>query len=373
MNIEDLAKVSTDCEDFSGFDCNGYFVPTTSQWFHSHGNFAIFLVVLGVVTVATTCYLAIRTCVAICFRTKETDTFKTNTCIIFAIYPIASLCSFIALLVPRTQLLAEALTLAALTIGVYRLYIYVLELASRKSAKLPPIELAGRRFLWFKLPEDIQSDNVYSWLRIAVLQLPLVQGLISCLLLFVAAESPSTAYSQGICVMPAVILSIVVGVFGLDKLTSSLEPLLPKAKLKHKTLVVKLVFVFSKLQLFILKGLLLTEWIPCRPPVTPRLHIYLAYNVLMLLEMTMLCYAASCIYTESLADNADVEGRDPPEAAESNGLPPPPQQQSNGHCATLDAAAPESNGLPPQQQQSNGHCTTADTAAQATLSSKPLP
>lgn len=69
-----------------------------------------------------------------------------------------------------------------------------------------------------------------------------------------------------------------------------------EAKLPRKTIVTQIVLLFSKLQAFVVKGLVQTGLFPCNPPITPQIYANVTYNALMLIEMLLLCYTARYVY-----------------------------------------------------------------------------
>lgn len=58
----------------------------------------------------------------------------------------------------------------------------------------------------------------------------------------------------------------------------------------------QIVLLFSKLQAFIVKGLVQTGLFPCNPPITPQIYANVTHNALMLIEMLLLCYTARYVY-----------------------------------------------------------------------------
>ena len=78
----------------------------------------------------------------------------------------------------RSQLLSEGLTQVSLTISLYRLYVLLVELGRRKATKPPALALkVGPCCCWpcLPLPSPEMTDANLSWLRLTVLQFPIVQ------------------------------------------------------------------------------------------------------------------------------------------------------------------------------------------------------
>ncbi|XP_023245004.1 organic solute transporter subunit alpha-like [Copidosoma floridanum] len=288
------------------FSCETFYLPTSIQLFESLGNFGVGLVTIASALCAATVYLGVDACSNICYR-QETTSFKINACTVLSVYPIASLCSLTALALPRSQLLAEALTSMALTIALYRLYALLQELGRRRALKAPQLALkVGPCCCWpcLEFPTLEMNDVNLFWLHIAVLQFPIVQGIVCCVLLIMSAEAPVFANSYGVFLQPFVLISILLAIYGLTVVTKSLHAIAPEAALPSKTLVVQLVLLFSKLQGFIIKSLVGTGLFPCDPPLTPHVYANVTYDALMVIEMLLLCYAARLIYA---ADKIEPE------------------------------------------------------------------
>ncbi|CAD1472135.1 unnamed protein product, partial [Heterotrigona itama] len=187
--------------------------------------FGIVLLSFGTMLTTLTLYFAMDACHNI-FHQKETSFYKTNCFTILSIYPVASVCSLTALGIPRTQLLSEAVTQIFLTIGLYRLYLLLIYVGRKKMAETPALKLqVGPCCCWLCLPFPNlrMTEANLSWLRLAVLQLPIIQGLIYCIFLSMSMEEPSLITHYGIYLQPFVMTSIFLGVYGLTVAVKSLE------------------------------------------------------------------------------------------------------------------------------------------------------
>ncbi|XP_066603293.1 organic solute transporter alpha-like protein [Prorops nasuta] len=289
--------------------CNPEFVPSSIENIEKLGTFGIGLLSFGAILSTLTLYFAVDAFHNIIFQ-KESKYFKTNALIIISVYPIASLCSLTSIAIPRALLLSEAVTQISLTISLYRLYLLLIDVGRRKITKSPPLKLkVGPCCCWpcLPFPSLEMTDANLSWLRILVLQLPIIQGSIYCIFLFMAVEQPSLQVQYGVYLQPISVTSILLGLYGLSITMQSLQEVAPETKLQHKATVSQMVLLFSKLQAFIIRTLPLTGIFPCNPPLTPLLYANVTYNALMLVEMLLLCYAARHVYYAELERNADSE------------------------------------------------------------------
>ncbi|XP_029037132.1 uncharacterized protein LOC114873214 [Osmia bicornis bicornis] len=292
IEIENLVN------SFRNLSCNHRYVPSATEQIESLGAFGIGLVSFGAVLSTLTLYFAVDACYNV-IQQKEARFYKTNAIMILLVYPVASVCSLTAIGIPRTQLLSEALTQIFLTIALYRLYLLLVYVGFKIVTNSPPLMLkVGPCCCWPCLPfPNLQmTDTNLSWLRLVVLQLPIIQGLIYCIFLFMSIEEPSLINQYSVCFQPLTVASILVGIYGLTITMKSLHEVAPEAKLHRNTAVSQMVLLFSKLQAFIIKSLPRTGLFPCNPPITPEIYANVTQNALMLIEMLLLCYAARYVY-----------------------------------------------------------------------------
>ncbi|KAJ8668658.1 hypothetical protein QAD02_010321 [Eretmocerus hayati] len=293
------------------FSCDDFYLPSSPDFFNSLGNFGVALLAIGSLLCSATIYLALDACGRICSQPNHrySTSFKINACSVISVYPIAGLCSLAALALPRSQLLSEALTQLILTVSLYRLFDLLLELASKSvGVKAPTLRLnVGPCCCWPCLPlPSPQADSInLTKLRLAVLQLPVVQGLVYVALLYLSSEAPTLGQRYLTILQPVALSSILLAVYGLTVLTKSLQPLCPDVSLQQRTSVLQMVLLFSKLQGILIKSLPDTGIFPCEPPLTPLLYANVTYNSLMVIEMLMLCFAARLIYSEPNDANND--------------------------------------------------------------------
>ncbi|KAG7197319.1 hypothetical protein KM043_018435 [Ampulex compressa] len=283
---------------YRNLSCNYEYVPSAIQHIESLGIFGIGILSFGAVLSTLTLYFAVDACHNILFQ-KNSGFYKTNSIMILSVYPVASVCCLTALAIPRTQLLSEAVTQIFLTISLYRLYLLLVDVGYRKVTKPPPLMLkVGPCCCWPCLPfPSLQmTETNLSWVRILVLQLPIIQGLTYCIFLFMSIEEPTLATQYGVCLQPFAVTSILLGIYGLTITLKSLQEVAPEAKLHHKAMVSQMVLLFSKLQAFIVKSLSRTGLFPCNPPITPQIYANVTFDALMLIEMLLLCYAARHVY-----------------------------------------------------------------------------
>ncbi|XP_076299559.1 organic solute transporter subunit alpha [Lasioglossum baleicum] len=310
------AVIETMENSFRNLTCNEAYVPSAVEHIESLGSFGIGLLTSGVVLSTLTLYFAVDACHNV-FYQKESRFYKTSSIMILLVYPVASVCCLTATGIPRTQLLSEAVTQIFLMTSLYRLYLLLVYIGRKRVTTSPPLRLrVGPCCCWpcLPFPELEMTDANLSWLRLLVLQLPIIQTLIYCIFLFMSIEEPSLMTEYGVWLQPFCVTSILLGIYGLTITVKSLQEVAPEAKLHRRAAVSQMVLLFSKLQAFIVKSLPQTGLFPCNPPITPQIYANVTYNALMLIEMLLLCYVARYVYYVDLEreENTSTEATDRP-------------------------------------------------------------
>ncbi|XP_011263634.1 organic solute transporter alpha-like protein [Camponotus floridanus] len=293
--------------------CDTNYVPSAIELVESLNAFGTGLLSVGSIFSVLTIYFAVDACHNIVYQ-KDSKFYKGNAIVILSVYPVASVCSLMAIAIPRGQLLSEAITQIFITISFYRLYLLLLDIGRRRISETPVLMLrVGPCCCWPCLPfPNLQmTDANLSWLRILILQLPIVQGLLYLILLFMATEESTLPTQYGIYLQPVMVISILLGIYSLTITTKTLHTTIPEANLHFKALVSQLLLLFSKLQAaVIIKGLPATGIFPCNLPLTPTIYANVTYNSLMLFEMLLLCYAARHVYYVDPEKNEEQDAID---------------------------------------------------------------
>ncbi|XP_060531683.1 organic solute transporter subunit alpha isoform X2 [Cylas formicarius] len=240
---------------------------------------------------------------------RSASRVKAYTTFVLAVYPVTSLVSFFAILLPRANLLAEAITQGAFMAGMYKLFCLFMaysggchQLAQMEGPKRLMLNV-GPCCCWpcCHLPTFKMDKRTFMFLRLLVFQLPVVQSLIYLVYLIMWAEQESLYLVNYMYLQPIVILSILVGVWGMAMAINILKNTLNEEfKLFGKFIVLQLVLVFSKLQGFITRCLVWQDVLPCDPPIIPQVYANLIHNTLMMAEMVILAFLARKLYKREL-------------------------------------------------------------------------
>ncbi|KAK0158644.1 hypothetical protein PV328_009621 [Microctonus aethiopoides] len=234
--MENYLSVNEDIPyyNYINYSCEDNIVPSAAEYITSLGAFGAIFVSIGTILTMTTIVLTGITCYQVLLQ-REQIKYKKNCLLILSIYPIASTCSLIALSIPRTQLLSQAVTQVALTISMYRLYLLIIDIGRRKVTKITTTAMAmamttptttttpmllkvGPCCCWPCLPfPNLQlNDANLSWLRIIVLQFPIVQGILYIIYLVMFMENPMIYAKTQVFLQPFNIASVLFALYGVN-------------------------------------------------------------------------------------------------------------------------------------------------------------
>ncbi|KAF4522598.1 hypothetical protein B566_EDAN003578 [Ephemera danica] len=234
---------------------------------------------------------------------------KTPSVCVLSVYPIVALATLCAAIVPRAQLLVEALTQAAFTAAWYQFFCLLLAYCGGESALLAakPEELTPRVpplcCFWVCMPRQIEiTKRNLRRIRMTILQLPFVQCLLYFALLVAWAEQQTLAAAQQVIyVQPLMFVSIFTGLWGMGMMLRMLAPrVLEGYHLPQKMFVLQFVLILSKLQGLAVRIVGWAGALPCRPPLPPAVFGNLIYNTLIMTEMVILQFIAWRLYKRPL-------------------------------------------------------------------------
>ncbi|KAI4491279.1 hypothetical protein M0802_010212, partial [Mischocyttarus mexicanus] len=161
---------------------------------------------------------------------KESDLYKSNVISVFSVYPIASFCSLVIIVIPRAQLLSEAIIQVFVTVSFYRLFLLLTEVGRRNLDKAPPLLLrVGPCCCWpcLPCPNLDMIDSRLTVIRLIIFQLPIVQGLLYFVMLIMSLDEKNVEPPYVNWFQPVLIISILFGVYGLTITNKSLNAVAP--------------------------------------------------------------------------------------------------------------------------------------------------
>nr|CAD7198642.1 unnamed protein product [Timema douglasi] len=289
---------------------------------------------------------------------------KTHSAFVLSVYPVVAMATYCAIIVPRAQLLAEAVTQGVFMASLYQLFCLLVAYCGGEAElirRVKPNSLnlrVGPCCCWpcCCLPQVTVNKEHVRKLRMLILQLPVVQGLVYMILMVMWAEEevsvlereggdscPDThlwkhtatqisrflAYWESsaldyvtteslyqvnyMYLQPVVVLSILFGIWGISMTIKMLAEVLKDHHMQGKFLVLQFVLLLAKMQGLVFRILVWASLLPCRPPITPTVYANLIYNSLMLAEMVILGIVARLLYRKELPDLDFIESRTQPQ------------------------------------------------------------
>ncbi|KAB0799614.1 hypothetical protein PPYR_07494 [Photinus pyralis] len=291
-------------------------VPSTKEYISAINVYGIPLIAVGVLAVILILYMFIDTLLYIIKNSPPR--VKTYSASVIGVYPVVAIATLCATIVPRSQLLAEAVTQGIFMIGMYQLFCLFVAYCGGEAELIRNVKPSGLNTkvapccCWpccCCLPSfDINKNRVRN-LRLLVLQLPVVQGLVYMTLLVLWAERERLYQVNYIYMQPVIVTSIFFGVWGMTMTIQLLKELLKDYWMFSKFIVLQLVLILSKLQGITMKGVVKLRLLPCHPPLTPTVYSNLIYNCLIMLEMVLLGFIARRLYKRALPNMSLSENK----------------------------------------------------------------
>ncbi|KAK5643107.1 hypothetical protein RI129_006952 [Pyrocoelia pectoralis] len=284
-------------------------VPSTPEYLSAINIYGLLLLTVGVVAVILILYMFVDTLLYIIKNSPPR--VKTYSASVIGVYPVIAIATLCATIVPRSQLLAEAVTQGIFMIGMYQLFCLLMAYCGGEAELIRKVKPASLNTkvapccCWpccCCLPSLDINKNRVRYLRLLVLQLPVVQGLVYMTLLVLWAERESLYQVNYIYVQPVIVTSIFIGIWGMTMTIHLLKELLKDYWTFSKFIVLQLVLILSKFQGISMKGIVWLRLLPCHPPLTPTVYSNLIYNCLILLEMVLLGFIARKLYKRPLQD-----------------------------------------------------------------------
>ncbi|KAL1455739.1 hypothetical protein WDU94_009810 [Cyamophila willieti] len=236
---------------------------------------------------------------------------KTHTAFVLSVYPVVSIVTYCAIIVPRAQLIAEAITQGCFMACLYQLFCLMIAYCGGEAQVVRLVKdkhvnlQVGPCCCYpccFILPKLTISKRRIQYLRLLVLQLPVVQGLVYLMLLVMWAEEESLYTVNYFYFQPIVLSSIFCGIWGVITTMKMLSEHLKDHYIQGKFFVLQLVLLLAKLQSLLGRIAVWAGWLPCKPPINPTVYANLIYNCTMLWEVLLLCSIARVLYQRYVPD-----------------------------------------------------------------------
>lgn len=289
--------------------CRVDYVPSLEEYFRAFNIWGVALFSLGGLAVLIILLSYVDTLRHI--MRNAPPLVKTHSAFVLSVYPVTALATYCATIVPRAQLLAEAVTQGMFMACMYQLFCLLVAYCGGEAElirRVKPQSLnprVGPCCCWpccCCLPQLQINKNRVRCLRVLVLQLPVVQGLVYMVLLVMWAEEQSLYQVNYMYLQPLVMMSILCGIWGMIMTMKMLSEVLKEHYMQGKFIVLQLVLIFAKLQGLITRVIVWVDWLPCKPPITPTVYANLMYNSLIIWEMVLLSILAQILYKRTTPD-----------------------------------------------------------------------
>ncbi|XP_063538607.1 organic solute transporter alpha-like protein 2 [Cydia strobilella] len=225
-----------------------------------------------------------------------------NAAVVLAVYPVVSLSAFFALVVPRAQLLSEALSQEAVMLGLYHFYCLVVaecggpELIVRRSegAQLETRVLPCCFWPCCVIPRPKLQPKHFKWLQYLLLQVPIIQGLIYITILIFRSEDLSVYLKNYMYFQPLVAASLLSGIWGIMMCLRAAEA--TGGRPRPRFLALQFVVIIVKVQCGLAKIIPTTAHLPCLLALNPAVVSDLIHNTITIVEMLLLSIWAWRLY-----------------------------------------------------------------------------
>ncbi|KAK9875846.1 hypothetical protein WA026_009633 [Henosepilachna vigintioctopunctata] len=203
-------------------NCASDNIPSIQSYMSATNVYGITLVSIGSIAVITVVVAYLDTLNYI--MKNSSSRVKAYSAFVTSVYPVIAVATFFAILVPRAHLLAEALTQGMFMVGMYQLWCLFVgycggeaEIVKKVKPGLLSLKVAPC-CCWpccIYLPTLNVNKNTLYYLRLLVLQLPIVQGFVYLILLVMWAERESLYQVNYMYLQPIIIVSILLGIWGM--------------------------------------------------------------------------------------------------------------------------------------------------------------
>ncbi|XP_066146744.1 organic solute transporter alpha-like protein [Euwallacea fornicatus] len=291
--------------------CSSYQLPSIKEYFEGAYVYGIAFYSVGAVVLLLVLLLFADSLRHVLHNSSPR--FKTYTAYVLAVYPVICLLNYLTILVPRAYLLSDALIQVTLTSSLYQLFCLFVTycegeatLAKNIGDTKLSLQTSPLCCCCCILPAVDVTKSTMRFLKIQVLQLPIVQGLIYLLYLVMWLESQELYERAYWYLQVIIIVSFLCGIWGLNMTTQLLtEGVDGKFLFRKKLTILQVVIPLTQLQAFIKKSLVQYGVLPCNPPLVPMFYGNLIFNTINMVEMLLLGFCAQKLYKRGLPEIND--------------------------------------------------------------------
>ncbi|XP_052865002.1 organic solute transporter alpha-like protein [Anopheles cruzii] len=238
--------------------------------------------------------------------------FKSKSILLLAIYPLIALFSVVSISVPSSFFLCDTVMHIYFMICAYVLFSLCMQYVDGEDAlikstdsqsfsmRTPPlcciIPLLKRTSI---------SKNRLLFIRILIMQLPIVQSALFLALNVVFVEDHDNFNRIILFFVPWIVTSILLGVWGLNILVRMISPLYSDLKLMGKYFVLQAVLILCRIQPLVITAIVSSSVADCSFPLTLQVQKNAIFQLCLSFEMMVLsCWASKLYQTPSNAVQA---------------------------------------------------------------------
>ncbi|XP_045536893.1 organic solute transporter subunit alpha [Papilio machaon] len=233
---------------------------------------------------------------------KKRRESSTNLATVLSVYPLVASAAYIAIVVPRATLVAEAIAQEVVMVAMYNFFCLIIAECGGPSQF---IRRAGESRLETRvlpcccwpcciIPRPKIDKRSLTWLRCLVLQIPIVQGVLYVIILVLWAEDMMIYRHVIVFIQFFVAASILSGMWGVIMCVRAANGI--GVVLRPKFVALQLVLIIVKLQCGLSKLLSDLAMLPCVMSLHPTVLVNVTQYTITIFEMLLLSIWAWRLY-----------------------------------------------------------------------------
>lgn len=229
--------------------------------------------------------------------------FKSKTIVVLIIYPIVTALAIVSALIPKSYFICDTASHIYFMICAYVFYSLIIEYVGGDETF---IRSSDSRTFNVRTPpcccclpflhRSAVTKNRLLLTRLLVLQLPIVQSLLFVGLNVVFIEDIENFNRIILYFVPFIVLSIILGVWGLNIIVRMVSPLYSEFKLMGKYVVLQAVLLLCKIQPLVIMGIVTYVTPSCDFPLTLQVQKNAVFQMCLCAEMLVLSLWAFTLY-----------------------------------------------------------------------------
>lgn len=276
-------------------------LPTVVQYFN--GLDAVITVIIAITIV-----LSLATFVACGKNIRQVlrhtpKRFKSKTVMVLILYPIVTALAIVSTLIPKSYFICDTASHIYFMISAYVFYSLIVDYIGGEeafirssdtetfNARTPPCCCC----LPF-LQRSSVTKNRLLFTRLLILQLPIVQSLLFVGLNIAYVEDATNFNYIILYFVPFIVVSIILGVWGLNIIVRMVHPLYNEFQLMAKYVVLQAVLILCKLQPLVIMALVTYVTPSCAFPLTLQVQKNAVFQMCLCAEMLVLSLWALHLY-----------------------------------------------------------------------------